>query len=986
MGEFLESRRYGTPFRDWYLVPQVAAVWSASAADALAFPATTFIQFCINHSLVQAIDRPQWRTVSRRSREYVRRIAAALPADRTTVRLNSRVVHITRHTAGVNTSCGSVTIRDDAGDTRGFDHVVMASHSDQTLSMLSDADADEKAALSALEYSANTAYLHTDDTLMPQRRAAWSSWNYMGKGRDVGVPVTSAEPCCVTYWLNRLQNLSPNSGLPELFVTLNPPAGLPAPAKVIETLHYSHPQMTAASVAAQASIDRLQGRRRTWFAGAYLGYGFHEDGATSGIRVAFRLAGVRPPWWDAPLYVAPSALRPSALATTGQRGAVGRDDAGATHAALSTLSPISLLRLKKASGGPYWRDNLGNGGAVGAATAAVIALVRDVRRCRVHSASSASDLIGTTSAGDISGFVVESAGDVLAAYRALVLEPTTLGRRDGATFGGSSVSSGENEDGDIGDAVSSSAGEAAAVDANAAPQLRQRSANRGKTGSTGSRRSDEKGGASVTAFVQSDASSVSTRSPREREGSGTPSSAALLSARRAFKSAKVGEALVTALKRGTADDKATSSRGSDDKWGPAALPSLALCEPLGPRMASGAGGYTAQEQPLHAPEAYGSSLTAWAWEAGRYAVLRAAAYPVLSFLGNSVKIGALLLRTPDGVETLYGDADAAAPLRARLRIHSWAFFLRVAAETDLGLARGFIAGECTTDDLTALFNVFIANRERSSLKAYGLWTAWVGVTLNYLSFSLSMDNSVAGSRKNIHAHYDLSNDLFTAFLDPGTMMYSCGFFDTTRRYVVDVDLASTGTDRSAAGDGNHGEAGRTTAAGAAACAAATLPVPRSSARIELMFGGTLEEAQTRKLDHLIARACVSKHHTVLDLGFGWGGLSIRLAETIGCRVHGITLSKEQFDLATERVRARGLSDLITFEIVDYRDFAAAHRGEIETSSRARCCTRRSYCANAHHTRPTATVLAFCRRIRPHYFGGDDRGGGRQLFPDLHARA
>ena len=134
-------------------------------------------------------------------------------------------------------------------------------------------------------------------------------------------------------------------------------------------------------------------------------------------------------------------------------------------------------------------------------------------------------------------------------------------------------------------------------------------------------------------------------------------------------------------------------------------------------------------------------------------------------------------------------SSATAPLRARIRVYSWGFFLRVATESDLGLARSFIAGEWGADDLTAVFSVFIANRDgAAALSTHGLWTAWVGLTLNFLTFTLSMDNSVANSRSNIHAHYDLSNDLFTAFLDPGTMMYSCGFFETSRRVLKEVDL------------------------------------------------------------------------------------------------------------------------------------------------------------------------------------------------------
>jgi cyclopropane fatty-acyl-phospholipid synthase-like methyltransferase len=231
-----------------------------------------------------------------------------------------------------------------------------------------------------------------------------------------------------------------------------------------------------------------------------------------------------------------------------------------------------------------------------------------------------------------------------------------------------------------------------------------------------------------------------------------------------------------------------------------------------------------------------------------------------------------------------------------------------------------------------------------------------------------MDNSVANSRSNIHAHYDLSNDLFTSFLDQGTMMYSCGFFKAERRHLQDIDLAAgasaaeqPGKERASLEQGTLAalnssplpsepgseaptaanatnkllkRAGHSIKRSAAGNAPHSAPLPPAASapgqqRVELLFGGSLEEAQLRKLDHLIARAAVQRTDRVLDLGFGWGGLSIRLAETVGCRVHGITLSQEQHDLALERVKARGLSHLITFEIVDYRVFAEAHPGEFD---------------------------------------------------------
>ena len=269
---------------------QVAAVWSASSADALAFPARTFIQFCVNHSLAQVgrpavplrksspcrapspplplqiVDRPQWRTVSRRSREYVRRIAAALPADRSTILVGSAVASVQRG-AG---SGGRTVVRDASGATREFDAVIFATHPADALRMLGpSASAEEAAALGAFRYLGNTAYLHTDPRLMPASRAAWASWNYMGKGTAAAGAGNDDEPCCVTYWLNRLQNYPtgeaaavagppppPGSAaaLPQLFVTLNPaPDALPAPSSIVREFNYEHPQFTLGTLAAQAS-------------------------------------------------------------------------------------------------------------------------------------------------------------------------------------------------------------------------------------------------------------------------------------------------------------------------------------------------------------------------------------------------------------------------------------------------------------------------------------------------------------------------------------------------------------------------------------------------------------------------------------------------------------------------------------------------------------------------------------------------------------
>ena len=214
---------------------------------------------------------------------------------------------------------------------------------------------------------------------------------------------------------------------------------------------------------------------------------------------------------------------------------------------------------------------------------------------------------------------------------------------------------------------------------------------------------------------------------------------------------------------------------------------------VGDRMAAGQGGYTVQLPPATAPQP--PSWAARLYSTVRFGAEQILAFPIMRVLRDSVTSGCILLRTPDGWETAFGDCAAPAPLRARIRIHSWAFFLRCAAEADVGLGRSFIAGEWSADDLAAFFRVIIASRENAVAAAkpamhQSLWSAWLGRAVNHAALVFGHDNSRYGARSTISAHYDLSNDLFTAFLDPVTMMYSSAFFPTTRRYVRSVDLHS----------------------------------------------------------------------------------------------------------------------------------------------------------------------------------------------------
>jgi predicted NAD/FAD-binding protein len=233
----------------------------------LGFPLGSFVRFFHNHGLLQVQDRPQWYTVLGGGREYVRRILARLDD----VRTATPVTRVIRDGAGVHVQ--------SAAGTEIYDHAVFATHSPQTLAMLADADAEERALLGAVAYQPNRAWLHTDTALMPRRRSAWAAWNYLGNG-DPAAPEVS-----VTYWLNRLQ---PLPFATDVLVSLNPLCE-PAPERTIAVFDYEHPVFDRAAVAAQKRLGAIQGRRGTWFAGAWTGYGFHEDGLRSGLDVAAQI-------------------------------------------------------------------------------------------------------------------------------------------------------------------------------------------------------------------------------------------------------------------------------------------------------------------------------------------------------------------------------------------------------------------------------------------------------------------------------------------------------------------------------------------------------------------------------------------------------------------------------------------------------------------------------------------------------------------------
>ena len=275
LGELLDRGGYGRAFQEDHLLPQVGAIWSSSAAQARDYPAAPLIRFFENHGLLKLLDRPQWRTVEGGSAAYVESLMQRFSGS---VLEGAAAIEVRRTNAGV-------LVRDASGAEADYDHVVLAAHADQALRLLAAPTAAERRVLGGFRYSRNLAVLHTDKALMPQRRAAWSAWNHIGRRGD-------AASFCVTYWMNELQGLPRGA---DYFVTLNP-VRPPAPAAVLHEIVYEHPLFDSAAMAAQRELWSLQGDGGVWFCGAYFGAGFHEDGLQSGLAVAERLGDVRRPW------------------------------------------------------------------------------------------------------------------------------------------------------------------------------------------------------------------------------------------------------------------------------------------------------------------------------------------------------------------------------------------------------------------------------------------------------------------------------------------------------------------------------------------------------------------------------------------------------------------------------------------------------------------------------------------------------------------
>ena len=264
LGEYVDQQKYSPQFIEHYLLPMGGAIWSAGTAAMRQFPARYFVQFFKNHGMLSVDARPQWRVVEGGSWNYAKVLVAPF---RDRIRLNTSVQSISRHAQGV-------TVVAD-GKAERFDHVVIAAHGDQALSLLSDPSVAETEILSGFTYTRNEAVLHTDVGVMPRRRRAWAAWNYHLTGEENA-------PVPVTYDMNALQGID----APERFlVTLNPPIGL-APERVLRRIHYQHPHYSLAAVKSQIRWKEINGVNRTYFCGAYWGYGFHEDGVVSALKVA----------------------------------------------------------------------------------------------------------------------------------------------------------------------------------------------------------------------------------------------------------------------------------------------------------------------------------------------------------------------------------------------------------------------------------------------------------------------------------------------------------------------------------------------------------------------------------------------------------------------------------------------------------------------------------------------------------------------------
>ena len=266
LGEFLETHKFGSAFRHWYLLPMLGCIWSCPTDQMLQFPVATMVRFCHNHGLIQVVNRPQWFTVTGGAKHYVEKLLQHIPH----THLQTPVERIERNGVRVRVFT--------AGGSADFDGVVLACHADQALSLLAQPTPQEQALLGAIRYHPNKAVLHTDTSVLPKKKLAWAAWNYE-RATDLGL---ESSRVCLHYWINRLQPLPFSQ---DVVVSLNPVRAID-PSKVLGEYDYAHPVFDLGAIKAQSQLPRLQGQQNTWYAGAWMGYGFHEDGFKAGRDAA----------------------------------------------------------------------------------------------------------------------------------------------------------------------------------------------------------------------------------------------------------------------------------------------------------------------------------------------------------------------------------------------------------------------------------------------------------------------------------------------------------------------------------------------------------------------------------------------------------------------------------------------------------------------------------------------------------------------------
>ena len=265
LSDFLRTHHFSEPFRDWYFLPMLGCIWSCPTDQMLQFPVATMIRFCHNHGLIQVTNRPQWFSVVGGARNYVEKILAGLHDKR----LNTPVRLIERDAQGVR------IVTD--GQAERFDQVVIATHTDQALGMLREASTYERSLLGAIRYQENRAVLHTDASVLPANPKTWAAWNY----ERAASSERESSRVCLHYLLNRLQRIP---FAQPVVVSLNPLHDID-PATIVGEYDYAHPVFDLAAIEAQKRLPLLQGQQHTWYAGAWTGYGFHEDGLKSGLQV-----------------------------------------------------------------------------------------------------------------------------------------------------------------------------------------------------------------------------------------------------------------------------------------------------------------------------------------------------------------------------------------------------------------------------------------------------------------------------------------------------------------------------------------------------------------------------------------------------------------------------------------------------------------------------------------------------------------------------